>query len=272
MGGGLGVELGPLCEGTGCEQALEKPRRVAAGVPRDFVGRALGDQLATAGTGLGPEVDDPVGRLDHLEVVLDDDHRVAQVGQAVDHVQQLADVVEVQAGGRLVEDVKGLARVGPRQLGGQLDALGLAAGERRRGLAQRNVTQAHVVQGLQDPADSRHVGEELERPVDRHVEHVGDRLAVELDRQRLGGEPRTAAGVAGDPDVGQEVHLDPLLPGPLAGLAPAAGLVEAEPARRVAADLGLGKLGEELADQVEHPGVGRRGRVGRRSPAASGRR
>ena len=87
---------------------------------------------------------------------------------------------------------------------------------------------------------------------------------MELDRQHLGGEARAAAGVAGDPDVGQEVHLDPLLPGPLAGLAPAAGHVEAEPARRVTADLGLGKLGEELADQVEHPGVGGRGRVGRR--------
>ena len=49
---------------------------------------------------------------------------------------------------------------------------------------------------------------------------------MELDRQGLGREPRAAAGVAGDPDIGQEVHLDPLLPGPLAGLAPAAGLLK----------------------------------------------
>ena len=94
------------------------------------------------------------------------------------------------------------------------------------------------------------------------VEHVGDRLAVELDGQGLGGVAGAAAGVAGDPDIGQEVHLDPLLAGPLAGLAPAAGLVEAEPPGRVAADLGLGELGEQLADQVEDPRVGRRGRVG----------
>ena len=88
---------------------------------------------------------------------------------------------------------------------------------------------------------------------------------MELDRQHLGVEAGAAAGVAGDPDVGQEVHLDPLLPVALAGLAPAAGHVEAEPARRVAADLGLGQLGEQLADQVEHAGVGGRVRVGRRS-------
>ena len=153
--------------------------------------------------------------------------------------------------------------VGPRQLGGQLDALGLAAGERRRRLAQREVAQADVGQRLEDLADPRHVGEQLERRVDRHVQHVGDRLAVELDGQGLGRVAGAAAGVAGDPDIGQEVHLDPLLPGALAGLAPAAGLVEAEPARRVAADLGLGELGEQLADQVEGPRVGRRGRVRR---------
>jgi hypothetical protein len=38
--------------------------------------------------------------------VLDDDHRVALVDQFVQHFQQLGDVVEVQAGGRLVENVE----------------------------------------------------------------------------------------------------------------------------------------------------------------------
>ena len=119
----------------------------------DRLGRALGDDLAAAEARLGAEVDQPVGRLDDLQVVLDDDDRVAQVGQAVDDVEELADVVEVQAGRRLVEDVEGLARVGPGQLGGELHALGLAAGERRRGLAERDVAEADVVQGLQDLAD-----------------------------------------------------------------------------------------------------------------------
>ena len=76
---------------------------ISSGVP-------CGDQVAAAHARLGAQVDDPVGRLDHLEVVLDHDHRVAQVGQAMDHIEQLADVVEVQPGGRLVEDVQGLSR------------------------------------------------------------------------------------------------------------------------------------------------------------------
>jgi hypothetical protein len=71
------------------------------------------------------------------------------------------------------------------------------------------------------------------------------------------------ADVALDPDVGQEVHLDLLLAVALAGLAAAARLVEAEPPRVVAAHLRLRQLREELTDQVEGAGVGRRVRAGR---------
>ena len=55
---------------------------------------------------LGAEVDHPVGGLDHVEVVLDDDDGVALLDQAVEHLEQLLDVREVQAGRRLVEDVE----------------------------------------------------------------------------------------------------------------------------------------------------------------------
>ena len=71
-----------------------------------------------------------------------------------------------------------LAGVGPGQLGGQLDALGLAAGERRRRLAEREVVEADVGQRLQDAADLRDVAEQLERFADAHGQHVGDRLAL----------------------------------------------------------------------------------------------
>ena len=47
-----------------------------------------------------------------------------------------------------------------------------------------------------------------QRLLDRHVEHVGDRLAAELHLQRLAVVALALADVAGDPDVGQEVHLD----------------------------------------------------------------
>ena len=59
------------------------------------------------------------------------------------------------------------------------------------------------------------------------------------------------------------MHLDPQLAVPFALLAAAARHVEAEPPRRVAAQLGLGQIGIQRADQIEHAGVGGRVR-GRR--------
>ena len=71
--------------------------------------------------------------------------------------------------------------------------------------------------------------------------------------------------LAGDVDVGQEVHLDLDLAVAVADLAAAALDVEAEAARLVAARPRLLGLGEELADVVEDAGVG--GRVGARRAA-----
>jgi hypothetical protein len=41
------------------------------------------------------------GGFDHVQIVFDDDHRVAPVPQLVQNLQQLLDVVEVQAGADL---------------------------------------------------------------------------------------------------------------------------------------------------------------------------
>jgi len=61
-------------------------------------------------------VDDPVGGLDDVQVVLDDDDRVALVHQAAEDFQQLGDVREVEAGRWLIEDVDGLAGAALAQL------------------------------------------------------------------------------------------------------------------------------------------------------------
>ena len=103
----------------------------------------------------------------------------------------------------------------------------------------------------------------LERLLHVHLQHVGDALALELHLQRLAVEAMALAHRAGDPDVGQEIHLQPVRAVALARLAAAAGDVEAEPARLVAAALRLGQLREQVADLVEHLDVGRRVRARR---------
>ncbi len=107
--------------------------------------------------------------------------------------------------------------------------------------------------------------EEAEGLLDRHVEHLGDRLALVVDLQRLPVVAGAVAHLAGDVDVGQEVHLD--LDGAVAGarLAAPALDVEAEAPGLVAAHLGLGRGREQLAHVVEDAGVG--GRVGARGAA-----
>jgi hypothetical protein len=67
----------------------------------------------------------------------------------VEHLEQQVDVVEVQAGGGLVEDVERAAGVALGQFQRQLDALRLAARQRGGALAQLDVAEAHVEQGLQ---------------------------------------------------------------------------------------------------------------------------
>ena len=75
------------------------------------------------------DVDDVVGGPDRLLVVLDDDHRVAQVPQALQGPDEPLVVALVQADRRLVEHVEHAHEAAP-DLAGQADPLGLAARER----------------------------------------------------------------------------------------------------------------------------------------------
>ena len=167
----------------------------------------------------------------------------------------------MQAGGRLVQDVEGLAGLALLQLAGELHALGLAAGERGRRLAQADVAEAHVEERLQLALDARDVLEEVQGVLDGHVEHLGDVLAAVGHLQRLAVVALAVADLAGHVDVGEEVHLDLDLAVALAGLAAAAAHVEGEAPRRVAAGLGLGRAGEQRADVVPQSDVGGRVRA-----------
>jgi hypothetical protein len=112
--------------------------------------------------------------------VLDHDDRVALIDQLVQHFQQLGDIVEMQARGRFVEDVERAAGRAPGQLLGELDPLRLAARQRRRLLADLDVAEADAPAAFPACRARPDGREELAPFLDRHVEHVGDRLALEL--------------------------------------------------------------------------------------------
>src|SRR5512135_1848248 len=95
---------GGLASRRGLEHRPQEPSREALLHLAHVLGSALRDHAPAAVAAFGPEVDHPVGGLDDVEVVLDHDHGVAVVAQAVQHLQQQVDVVEVQSRRRLVED------------------------------------------------------------------------------------------------------------------------------------------------------------------------
>ena len=181
-------------------------------------GRTFAEDGAATLTAFGAHVDDMVGLADDVEVMFDDDDGIATVYERVEHLHQDADVLEVEARGRLVEDVDGLARIAFREFGGQFHALALAAGKRGGGLAEFDVAKANILYGLDFAQDVGHVFEELHSLVDGHVEHIGDGLAFVAYLQRLAVVALAVAFLAGHLYVGQEVHLDGLVAVAASGL------------------------------------------------------
>src|ERR1700724_836326 len=111
---------------------------------RDLFWCALRDDVAAAVTTLGAKVNDVVGGLNDLEVVLDDDDRVASVSETTQHRKQFLDVVEVEPRRRLIEDVERAPGRAAREFLRQLDALRFATGKCRRGLPEMDVIEADI--------------------------------------------------------------------------------------------------------------------------------
>ena len=63
---------------------------------------AARDDFTAAVATLRPQIDDPISRLDDIEIVLDHDDGVALVAQSMENCQQVFDVLEMQAGGRFI--------------------------------------------------------------------------------------------------------------------------------------------------------------------------
>ncbi|MBA7564566.1 hypothetical protein ES708_06229 [subsurface metagenome] len=99
---------------------------------------------------------------------------------------------------------------------------------------------------------------ESQRLLHRHIQHLGDVLALEPDLQSLAVIALALANLAGDGDIGQELHLNLYIPLPPAGFATPALNVKGEAPRGVAPHPGLGHGGEKLADRSESACIGSR--------------
>ena len=121
----------------------------------DILYAACGYDLAAVHTGTGAYVHDIVRAAHGVLVVLDHNDRIAQIPQVFQGSDELIVVPLMQADGRLVQHIEHTGQ-SAADLGGQADALALAAGQRARRPGQREVIQTHALQKLQAVFDLLH--------------------------------------------------------------------------------------------------------------------
>ena len=140
--------------------------------------------------------------------MLDDNDRVACVHQLLQNIHKPVDICDMQTGGRLIENIDGLAGRAFGQLGSQLGALRLTAGQRRGGLTQLNIAETDLTHSLQSACDLGHVGEELTCFIHRHIQHFIDIFALVAHLERFLVVAAALAHIARHINIRQEVHLD----------------------------------------------------------------
>src|SRR5690348_13977926 len=165
----------------------------------DLFRRPLSDDPSARRTGFRPHIDDPIGPLDDIQVVLDDHNGVSGVDQAIQYVDEHSDVVEVQPGGGLIQNVElpTLALSGLGQLAGDLETLRFTPGECRGRLAQPEVPQPDLLQLPQGAAEPGLMPEPPDRFVHRPLQHVVNRAALDPNVRNLVTVARFAVGFAG---------------------------------------------------------------------------
>ena len=70
----------------------------------DLLGSAYCHEFASSIARFWTEIDDPISALDHLQVVLDHHERISIIDQPLKQLQQHRHIIEMQSGGRLIED------------------------------------------------------------------------------------------------------------------------------------------------------------------------
>ena len=156
---------------------------------------------------LGSHVNNPVGLLDDVGMMLNDNDAVTIGNQRIERGEEFLDVVEMQTRGGFVEDEEPRTfAVATHEEGSQLDALSLAATKRTGALTQFKVAESDILQWFQAAlylAADRLEGilgivriEEFHRLVDSHVQHLANILLVIHHFERIALETSAMTFIA----------------------------------------------------------------------------
>ena len=173
------------------------------GIRRDRGHRPLRDDAAALRACLRPHLDDPVGLLQDLRIMIDQNDGIAVRHKVVHHPGEAHDVGRVQADARFIEHIEYAGRAVAHGAG-QLHSLPLAGGERRRGAVKRQVAESQIEQpprrarkGLADALGhgTHLLRQTVRRPLhpviqlrERHRAGLVERNAAQLRRAGSGGQ------------------------------------------------------------------------------------
>ena len=114
----------------------------------DLGGCPSRDEMATVFSRSWPQVEDVVGCQNGVTIVLDDEHRIPQITQALETFEQALIVTLVQTNARLIEHIEH-SHQARANLRCQANALAFPTGERRCRAVQRQIVQPHTAQEAQ---------------------------------------------------------------------------------------------------------------------------
>ena len=227
---------------------------------------ATEDNLTSGAARQRSHVDQQVGGLDYLLVMLDHHHGVADVSQSLQDIYQSGCVTGVQAYARLVEDVH-RADQGTAQGLHQIYSLAFSAGKGVAGAVHRQVGKSHIP----DAAEAQHdlidcllrnrsfifsqaqILEEADEAVDIHGQQFSDALPADLHVQGFLAEPGPVTGVAGCAagEPREHVFVLDLVP---VGLDPAEEFIDADKGVRVS--FHAVSVPDEVPHFLREPGIG----------------
>lgn len=139
------------------------------GAASEVFGRSFGDDIAAVFTADGSHVDNPVGGFYHMEVMFDNNHGIPARDELVQDSEETFNVVSMETGRWLVEDVESASGRATGEFGCEFDPLSFAAGESCRGLTEADVAESDILQGFELVRDSGDIIEEGTGFVDGHL-------------------------------------------------------------------------------------------------------
>src|SRR5688572_23900502 len=114
-------------------------------IPGHFLGSSGADDTSTFFTPVRPYINDMVCHLDNVHMMFDDNGCVPPVDKALNDMQQVPDIFEMQTRCRFIKDIDCLTGVPLGQFFSQLYALGFSPRKRRCLLAQGYIAKTYFL-------------------------------------------------------------------------------------------------------------------------------